>query len=138
MGRVRSMTGVVVLMVAALLAACGNGDEGSSPEGAGPTTVEIVMLDDLSFEPSSLEVSVGQAVRFVVTNEGEITHDFSLGDAAEHGEEGEGHETGETVVLEPGETGELTYTFDEAGTVEFGCHQPGHFEAGMVFTARVA
>jgi uncharacterized cupredoxin-like copper-binding protein len=42
------------------------------------------------------------------------------------------------AVVEPGETGELTYTFDEVGEVEFGCHQPGHLDAGMVFTVHVS
>lgn len=38
---------------------------------------------------------------------------------------------GDGITLEPGESGELTHTFDEAGTIEIGCHQPGHYDAGM-------
>jgi uncharacterized cupredoxin-like copper-binding protein len=26
----------------------------------------------------------------------------------------------------------MTWRFTEAGTTEFGCHEPGHFAAGMV------
>jgi uncharacterized cupredoxin-like copper-binding protein len=37
-----------------------------------------------------------------------------------------------------GESGELTHTFDEAGTIEIGCHQPGHYDAGMRVNITVA
>ena len=131
-----------LVVVAAVLAGCGDGDDGATTPGTGVRTLEVAMLDDLRFEPASIEVGVGETVRFVLTNDGSIVHDFSLGDAMDHGGgmgdmgSGEGSET--AVVLESGETGELTYTFDKAGEVEFGCHQPGHLEAGMVFTAHVS
>jgi uncharacterized cupredoxin-like copper-binding protein len=38
----------------------------------------------------------------------------------------------------PGDTGELTYTFDEAGPLEVGCHEPGHYDAGMKIAVNVA
>jgi uncharacterized cupredoxin-like copper-binding protein len=34
-------------------------------------------------------------------------------------------------VLEPGTSGEVTMAFDEAGSTIIGCHEPGHWEAGM-------
>ena len=34
-----------------------------------------------------------------------------------------------SIVLEPGETAEITHTFD--GATIIGCHEPGHWEAGM-------
>ena len=39
------------------------------------------------------------------------------------------HEGG--VTVHPGESGSLHYVFDKAGTLEIGCHQPGHYKAGM-------
>ena len=42
-----------------------------------------------------------------------------------------GGDDAEAVTVEPGESATLTYTFEEAGTVEVGCHQPGHYKAGM-------
>ena len=30
-----------------------------------------------------------------------------------------------------GETKTLVYTFNEVGELEYGCHVPGHYEAGM-------
>ena len=37
----------------------------------------------------------------------------------------------------PASSGELTHTFDDAGTIEIGCHQPGHYDAGMTITVEV-
>src|SRR4030042_1607785 len=34
--------------------------------------------------------------------------------------------------VEPGKTGELIWQFTNAGTFDFACLEPGHFEAGMV------
>lgn len=35
------------------------------------------------------------------------------------------------ITVEPGGTGELTHTFREGDELLAGCHQPGHYEAGM-------
>lgn len=40
-------------------------------------------------------------------------------------------------TLEPGESHEMTWTFTSAGELLFGCHQPGHYESGMVGTITV-
>lgn len=103
-------------------------------------TVEIVASDDLRFDPESVTVSDGETVLFRIVNEGQLPHDFTLGDEAaqqQHEEEMaemEGMEMQDepnAVVLEPGETKELAWRFTHGGTVLFGCHQPGHYEAGM-------
>lgn len=41
-------------------------------------TVEIVMTDN-AFAPASLTVTPGETVRFVVRNDGEFVHEFSIG-----------------------------------------------------------
>jgi len=40
--------------------------------------------------------------------------------------------------VSPGKTGEIVWTFNRAGTFEFGCLIAGHFAAGMVGTIVVA
>jgi uncharacterized cupredoxin-like copper-binding protein len=40
--------------------------------------------------------------------------------------------------VEPGEEGEITYTFGSAGELMIGCHEPGHYEAGMNVAVNVA
>jgi uncharacterized cupredoxin-like copper-binding protein len=41
------------------------------------------------------------------------------------------------VTVDPGKTGELVWQFTKAGTFDFACLVPGHFEAGMVGKVRV-
>jgi uncharacterized cupredoxin-like copper-binding protein len=41
------------------------------------------------------------------------------------------------ITLQPGETKTLEYTFEEAGELLAGCHEPGHYDAGMVATITV-
>ena len=106
---------------------------------------------DNAFEPDHLEVTEGETVRFVFTNHGAVAHDAFIGDTdaqADHEAEmrrrratGHGHGdhgADEAVTVEPGERGELTHTFDDAGTIEIGCHQPGHYDAGMKVAMKVA
>ena len=109
-------------------------------------TIEIVQLDSFAFEPSEVEVAVGETVTFEVTNEGTAPHEFVLGDEmVQQGHESEMQEMGgelmpdedNAITVQPGETKSLTWTFMEAGTLRYGCHVIGHFAAGMVGTIDV-
>ena len=106
-------------------------------------TARIIMTDG-SFEPGSLEVKVGETIRFVVTNKGEIDHDFTIGDAAtqtahraemvEMAEKGSEMHTADdpnAIFVKAGRTGTLIWKFTHAGSFEFDCNVPGHYEAGM-------
>lgn len=42
------------------------------------------------------------------------------------------HDDPNSVLVEPGKTAELTWTFSKAGALEFACNIPGHYQAGMV------
>jgi uncharacterized cupredoxin-like copper-binding protein len=100
------------------------------------------MFDDMRYEPERFDVDAGDTVRFEVTNSGEVRHEFFIGTTDEHREHAdemrerehadEVHANPAAVSVEPGETGTLEYTFDEAGELLVGCHEPGHYEAGMV------
>lgn len=35
------------------------------------------------------------------------------------------------VLLEPGQTADVIWTFPEGGVIEFACNVPGHYDAGM-------
>lgn len=141
----------VLAGIALVAAACG-GDSDTTPSGgAADRTIEVDMVD-IAFEPDTIDVTRGETVRFVFTNAGEVAHDAFIGDhdaQADHEAEmrdadddahggGHGDDADDAVTVEPGETGELTYTFDDAGTLEVGCHQPGHYEGGMKITVEVA
>jgi uncharacterized cupredoxin-like copper-binding protein len=137
---------LVVVPLSLVLVACGAGSEEASPETSDRVrTVEVAARDDLRFDPASIEVSAGETVRFVVTNAGSIPHDFYVGTEAEqmaHAAEmgGMDHDAdpdADAVTLEAGETDELTVTFDAPGVLLYGCHQPGHYDGGMVGTITV-
>lgn len=153
MTRSRTRTlAVLVGLLAVTAASCGSDDNSTTPGAGGDVrTIEIDMTDN-AFEPDTLDVADGDTVRFVFTNTGTVTHDAFIGDTAEQADHetemrdaddshGGGHgddETGDAIAVEPGETGELTHTFDESGTLEIGCHEPGHYEDGMKMTVDVA
>lgn len=42
------------------------------------------------------------------------------------------HDDPNSILVEPGKTGELVWTFGQDGVLEFACNIPGHYEAGMV------
>lgn len=48
-----------------------------------------------------------------------------------HGQAGMGHDDPNSVLVEPGKTAELTWTFTKATRLEFACNVPGHYQAGM-------
>lgn len=143
--RVSVATCLAVLM---LVASCGSDDDSaSSPPGdSSARTVEIEMRD-IEFSPTTVDVEEGETIQFLFRNSGEVAHEAYIGDATaqeDHADEMEsmsGMEHGddsEVLTVEPGDTGELLYTFDEAGPVQIGCHEPGHFEAGMVLDVDVS
>jgi uncharacterized cupredoxin-like copper-binding protein len=42
------------------------------------------------------------------------------------------HDDPNSVLVPPGKTAELTWTFTKATSLEFACNIPGHYQAGMV------
>lgn len=101
--------------------------------------IRIEALDSLEFDPARVEVEEGEVVTFVVANVGKTIHEFTLGDEdfqMAHEEEmsmdGMGEDKSYSVTLDPGETKQVTWVFNTPGEFLFGCHQPGHYEGGMV------
>lgn len=149
---------MVGLAAAGLLAACGSDGAGNghaADDGHGDMAgvgepadasdadrvVDVSTLDTMEYDPASITVAAGETVTFSVTNSGEAVHEFTLGDRTmqdEHAEEmagmseGMAHDEPNSLVLQPGETKELTWRFPDAGTVLYACHEPGHYQAGMV------
>ncbi len=102
-------------------------------------TISVDMVDAMRFNPSQVAVKAGETVRFKVTNSGKMQHEFVLGteaDLAGHYQmmlkyPGMRHTEANSVSLPAGKSGEVIWQFDKAGTVAFGCLEPGHYPAGM-------
>jgi uncharacterized cupredoxin-like copper-binding protein len=134
------------LLLLVVLAGCGSGDNTSTTAARGDARTVEVEMRDIAFSPTSLDVRVGEKVRFVFKNTGGVTHDAFIGDQVaqdEHEKEMRGGHAGHAmgsngVSVKPGTSASLTYAFDRAGQVVVGCHQPGHYTGGMRAIVTVA
>jgi uncharacterized cupredoxin-like copper-binding protein len=118
-------------------------------------------MTDNAFTPRKLQVPKGATITFVFNNEGSVAHEAVIGDdsfqeehhaamsgdddgAMDHGEMSEDDDTGsdasasDAITVEPGQSGRLTHTFTDSGSVIIGCHEPGHWEDGMKATVNVS
>lgn len=134
-----------------------HGDGGHSADFGRPAsadeadrTVRITASDSMRFDPERVRVEAGETVRFVVENPGAIQHSFKLGTPGAQRRHSKamrgmaidrmaGHmrndQTG--MVIQPGDTGRLTWHFSQSGRVQFACHIPGHYDAGMKGRIRI-
>jgi uncharacterized cupredoxin-like copper-binding protein len=108
--------------------------------------IKVDMRDNMRFTPDAIRVKAGDTVRFVVTNSGKIRHEMVFGSDAQlkahyaamlKNPEME-HADDNQITLAPGKSGELIWQFSQAGTVNFACLQPGHYDAGMKGSVTVA
>jgi uncharacterized cupredoxin-like copper-binding protein len=115
-------------------------------------TIRVVAKGN-DFSPNKIAVRAGETVRFRIINQGELAHEFTVGTHAvqeEHQKEmaammdkgvltatgiaedaKDVHMHANSVIVEPGETEELVWTFAKARDIEFACNIPGHYEDGM-------
>jgi len=108
-------------------------------------TISLTATDSPRFVPDQLSVRAGETVAFEITNSGVLPHEFFVGTRAEQQAHDEGMSSGSSAMDEPngvempaGGTARLVYTFDQPGTLEYGCHVPGHYAAGMVGSITVS
>ena len=108
-------------------------------------TVEVIMKEDYDadlvfvYEPKELTFKAGETVRLHIVNKGAEVHEFVM-DTMEANAEHKAlmakfpemeHDDPNAVRLEPGEEAEIVWTFGKAGSYEFACLIPGHYEGGM-------
>ena len=111
-------------------------------------TITIDMDDDMRYAPATIDVKQGETVRFVVANKGATAHELVLGtrrDIEKHakamksasasaghaGHMHHMHATPSMVHLEAGKSDAIVWRFNRAGTFEYACLLPGHYESGM-------
>jgi uncharacterized cupredoxin-like copper-binding protein len=130
------LLGLLVFSIAGCGAKATAGAITSGATTSGATTVTITVTE-FKIVSSLTSFTMGTAYHFVVTNNGQAQHELMTMPVAK----GTASETArdasklfEVADINPGQTKSADYTFTSsapAGTLEFACHVPGHYEAGM-------
>ncbi|WP_344799075.1 cupredoxin family protein [Litoribacillus peritrichatus] len=102
-------------------------------------TIDVGMFDTMTFSPEKVAIREGETVRFLITNEGKIPHEFVIGSKADLKAHAEmmrqmpkmKHAEENMVTLNPGQKSAIVWKFTTSGVVDFACLIPGHMEAGM-------
>lgn len=127
----RVTVGVVGVLCAIGLAACGGGD---GDEGADSgATIAVAADNDFAFDPSAWTVPAGD-VTVDFTNDGQLQHSIAVVPAGQTVDSIDDYDaTASLLFVElDGETsGSDTATLD-AGTYQVICTIPGHLDGGMV------
>ena len=121
---------------------------GEPGENSPDRVISVSMRDTMRFEfsPGLTSLKDGETIEFHVRNDGQIQHEFSIGNADDQVKHAQmmqtmpdmKHNDPNTVSLAPGESANLSWTFMGNDTVVFACNVPGHFEAGMKHTMAIS
>ena len=104
--------------------------------------IEINMTDGpgtMTYDPNRINVRKGEQIKFVLKNTGYLAHEFlidSFENNAKHKIEMQKnpemeHDDPNGKRVEPKKSAEILWRFTKAGTFEFACLIPGHYETGM-------
>jgi uncharacterized cupredoxin-like copper-binding protein len=107
--------------------------------------VQVVMREAdgrMLYLPDRITVRKGEQVRFQLRNNGAIDHEFVIGTVEENRRHKDAmeahpdmaHDDPNAKRLKPRAAAEIVWQFTKAGTFEFACLIPGHYQAGMVGT----
>jgi uncharacterized cupredoxin-like copper-binding protein len=123
------------------------GDHFSAGEPGDPKkpfrTVEVRMHEgdgSMAFTPATLTVKRGEQIKFVITNDGLLAHEFILASTKDNLKHAAlmrkypdmEHDDPNGKTVQPKAHAEILWRFTKAGTFEFACLIPGHREAGML------
>jgi uncharacterized cupredoxin-like copper-binding protein len=111
----------------------------ASPTASGTTQVQIDETD-FKIASSTTTFTSGTTYHFIVTNHGQIAHEFMILPKSLGSMSSMSMDVMDTMALAkveniaPGQTATLEYTFtsrERGSHPEFACYDPGHYEAGM-------
>lgn len=110
--------------------------------GKASRTIDLNALDTFRYSPARITVKRGETIRLAMHNRGEMQHEIVIGTLKELQEHAAlmrkfpemEHEAPNMLHVAPGQSGEIVWHFNRAGTFSFACLIAGHFEAGMVGT----
>ena len=108
-------------------------------------TITVRMTDDMRFAPSAITVQEGETVRLRAQNKGKVLHEIVIGTKAELAQHAEmmkkfpamEHDEPYMAHVRAGGQGDVVWKFNRAGSFDFACLIPGHYQAGMVGTINV-
>jgi uncharacterized cupredoxin-like copper-binding protein len=140
----------VLVLIGAGLTGCSDGGStvgsaagsaGSVSAGAAPVLVPVEM-GERRFSPASFSFRRGTVVIFRFHNGGAQRHQAVVGDVAVQQDRVDGQllpgdPLVNTVLVEPGQDADLPYRMDVPGELRIGCHEAGHWAAGMKATITV-
>jgi len=125
----------LVALVSAL-SACG-GDSASTTSDLTVSKVVHIPMGEMYFKPDITTFKVGQHYKLELVNQGSVIHEFVITYVRKQGQSREDL-TNEALYhadqINPGQSMTVDFTFKQpapAGTLEFECAYPGHYEAGM-------
>jgi uncharacterized cupredoxin-like copper-binding protein/Cu/Ag efflux protein CusF len=105
-------------------------------------TIDVILLEnddgEMLIQSEEMNIKQGETILFKIKNEGELEHEFVL-DTVERNAEHKiemakmdmEHDDPNRIRLDSGASGEVVWTFANAGTFEAACLIPGHYESGM-------
>jgi uncharacterized cupredoxin-like copper-binding protein len=118
------------------------GEPGDAKKPARIVPVTMKETDDgkMLYFPNAVAVKKGEQVRFVITNAGQVPHEFVLASTDDNMKHAAlmqkypdmEHDDPNGKTLQPGQKTEMLWRFSKGGTFEFACLIPGHREAGML------
>lgn len=126
-------------------------------------TIQVEM-GEMFFSPNGIDVKAGETIRFVISNTGDFVHEFNIGTQQMHEDHAEemmmmmengvleadrinhammnaadmAHDDANSMLLEPGTSDEVIWTFSGTATLEISCNVPGHRESGMRGDVRIS
>ena len=127
--RSRSLLVTLFVVLPLVLAACG----GSSSTGGGPTsgsTNVTVTLTEFKVDSSLATFTQGTAYHFTIKNAGKVPHEWLIINPGDTNAANSIFGVKQDQLL-AGATVTVDYTFTKAGSFEFACLLPGHYEQGM-------
>jgi uncharacterized cupredoxin-like copper-binding protein len=137
------VTGIFLVSFILVLAACGSntapsGSQQGQTTPSGTQTVQVTLSDN-KVDSSLTTFTAGMPYHFVITNTGQVAHQFvmiPMGMGMEHMSVDEMHHAALYMYdsVAPGESRMFDYTFaaSTAGqSLQFACGNKGHYAAGM-------
>ncbi|MBO0734923.1 MAG: cupredoxin family protein [Methylocapsa sp.] len=111
-------------------------------------TIQVTMQEGdgkMTFVPNHIDARLGEQIKFVLYNSGELDHEFVLATVEENKKHAKAmemnpemeHDDPNARRVAPKKSDAIVWKFTKPGRFEYACLIPGHYEAGMFGTVDV-